>query len=132
MRPIIAAVAVAALSAGVACAQYKTPTAATPPKTGGTVQIPTTPAGSPVQITPGSPNSPVVQSSSTKTEEARRIKPEDAIKMVKEKKAVYVDVRSKESYDAEHIKGAISIPLSELQARFRDLPVGKFIITYCA
>jgi len=54
------------------------------------------------------------------------------MKMVKQKKAVYVDVRSKESFDEGHLPGAISIPLSELPARFKDLPSGKFLITYCA
>jgi rhodanese-related sulfurtransferase len=54
------------------------------------------------------------------------------MKMVKQKKAVYVDVRSKESYDQGHLPGAISIPLSELESRFKDLPRGKFLITYCA
>src|SRR5689334_24310657 len=63
---------------------------------------------------------------------ARRISREDAMKMVKQKKAVYVDVRSKESYDEGHLPGAISIPLSELAAHYKDLPSGKFLITYCA
>ena len=54
------------------------------------------------------------------------------MKMVAEHKAVYIDVRSKEQYDISHIKGAISIPLSELPTRWKDLPVGKFLITYCA
>ena len=65
-------------------------------------------------------------------ETARRISRDDAMKMVKQKKAVYVDVRSKESFDQGHLPGAISIPLSELPGRFKDLPSGKFLITYCA
>lgn len=130
MRPITAAVAVAVLSTGVACAQYKTPQS-TPPASG-SIQVPTTTPGSPVQITPGAPGATVVQSTPGNIEEARRIERNEAMKMVKAGKAVYVDVRSKESYDTEHIKGAISIPLSELQAHYRDLPVGKFLITYCA
>ena len=63
---------------------------------------------------------------------ARRISREDAIKMVKQKKAVYVDVRSKDSFDEGHLPGAISLPLSELPGRYKDLPSGKFLITYCA
>ena len=63
---------------------------------------------------------------------ARRITREDAIKLVREKKAVYVDVRSKASYDRGHIKGAISIPNSQLLGRIRELPAGKLVITYCA
>lgn len=78
-----------------------------------------------VQITPANPVADSLES-------ARRITREEAIKMVKDKKAVYVDVRSKESYDAEHIKGAINVPLAELQAHLSKLPKNKFLITYCA
>lgn len=130
MRSLIAAVAVAALTAGVADAQYKNPTAK--PPAGGSVQIPTTPAGSPVQITPGAPNTPITSQPPGDINDARRITSAEAIKMVKGGKAVYIDVRSKQSYDEEHIKGAISIPLSDLAAHYNDLPVGKFLITYCA
>ena len=52
--------------------------------------------------------------------------------MVAAKKATYVDVRAKDQYDIEHIKGAINIPLSEITARANELPKNKFIITYCA
>ena len=54
------------------------------------------------------------------------------MKLVKEKKAVYIDVRSLDSYEQGHLPGAISIPLSELPNRFKDLPAKKFLITYCA
>ena len=46
--------------------------------------------------------------------------------------AVYVDVRGKDQYEIEHIKGAISFPLGEIVTRMKDLPKNKFIITYCA
>ena len=78
-----------------------------------------------VQITPVNPAAESLES-------ARRITREEAIKMVKEKKAVYVDVRAKDSFDAEHIQGAVNIPLGELQAHLNKLPPHKFLITYCA
>jgi 3-mercaptopyruvate sulfurtransferase SseA len=65
-------------------------------------------------------------------ETARRISRDEATKLVKEKKAVFVDVRSKESYDSGHIKGAISIPESLLTARMGELPPKMMWITYCA
>lgn len=65
-------------------------------------------------------------------DEARRIPRDEAIKMVKEGKAVWIDVRPRTEYDTSHIKGAISIPLAELQSSFRKLPPHKFLITYCA
>ena len=65
-------------------------------------------------------------------DKARRIPREDAVKLVNEKKAIFVDVRSKESYEAGHIKGAISIPESELISRLKEIPTKRMIITYCA
>ena len=63
---------------------------------------------------------------------ARRISREDAIKLVRENKAIYVDVRSKATYDKGHIKGALSFPNSQILARIRELPADKLVITYCA
>lgn len=63
---------------------------------------------------------------------ARRIDRSEAMKLVKAKKAIYVDVRNKEQYDQGHVKGAMSIPLGDLMKRVKELPPGKMIITYCA
>jgi len=83
----------------------------------------------PVQITPG-PGLKVNQE--PPLESAKRIERDEAIKLVHSGKAIWVDVRGKDSYDAGHIKGAISIPLSELLTRVGELPAKKEIITYCA
>jgi 3-mercaptopyruvate sulfurtransferase SseA len=87
---------------------------------------------SPVQILMNKPAHQQAAVAEPALESARRIPRAQAIKLVKEKKAVFVDVRSKESYVAEHIKGALSIPLSEFPARMGELPKNKMIITYCA
>ncbi len=65
-------------------------------------------------------------------ETARRIPRDAAIQLVKSGKAVFVDIRSFETYSKGHIKGAISVPRSQLIARFREIPAGKYVITYCA
>lgn len=65
-------------------------------------------------------------------ENAKRITRTEAMNLVKQGKAVFVDVRPKADYDAGHIKGAISIPLPELQGRYAQLPLKKTLITYCA
>ncbi|HXH38967.1 MAG TPA: rhodanese-like domain-containing protein [Thermoanaerobaculia bacterium] len=89
-------------------------------------------------VPPGSTPSPQVTQATTipveqaPLESARRITREEAIKLVKEKKAVYVDVRAKDQYDQSHIKGAINIPLGDLLTRLREIPPKQFIITYCA
>ena len=45
--------------------------------------------------------------------------------------AVFLDVRSASSYTASHIPGALSIPLTELEARLGELDPHQWIITYC-
>jgi 3-mercaptopyruvate sulfurtransferase SseA len=114
MRQLVAATAVVGfLASGLANAQMKS---AVPPGTP-TPQVKTaTPI--PVEQAP--------------LESARRIKREEAIKMIKAKKAVFVDVRGKDAYDQSHIKGAISIPLGDILTRVKEIPPKTFIITYCA
>lgn len=62
---------------------------------------------------------------------APRISVADAKKALDAGKAVLVDVRSAQSYQEEHAKGAISLPTSEIAARLSELPKDKQIITYC-
>jgi rhodanese-related sulfurtransferase len=66
------------------------------------------------------------------SEEAPRITKEAARKLVEEGKAVFIDVRSEHSYSIGHIKGALSIPGSQLAMRITEVPPKKKIITYCA
>ena len=42
-----------------------------------------------------------------------------------------VDVRSPLEFNTGHIAGAVNIPLPELRARWKELPPGKPIATYC-
>ena len=44
---------------------------------------------------------------------------------------VVVDVRSKQSFDEGHIKGAISVPEAEVDSRLADLPKDRLIVAYC-
>ena len=74
----------------------------------------------------------LVLSGEPSLESAKRIARDEAIKMVKENKAVWVDVRTRESFNEGHIAGAISVPETELKARIKDLPKNKYLITYCA
>src|ERR1051326_484164 len=64
-------------------------------------------------------------------EQAPRISKEEGQKLVKEGKAVFVDVRSENSYAIGHIKSALSIPLSQFATRITEIPAKKKIITYC-
>jgi rhodanese-related sulfurtransferase len=44
---------------------------------------------------------------------------------------VLVDVRPSEEFEAGHIKGARSIPLSELEDRLAELPADREVVAYC-
>ena len=45
---------------------------------------------------------------------------------------IIIDVRPKGGYDAGHIRGAISFPEAEVDARVGELPKDKLIVAYCA
>jgi rhodanese-related sulfurtransferase len=62
----------------------------------------------------------------------QRISQTDALRLYKEGKAVFIDVRSSGQYALGHIKGALSIPGSQLVRRFSEVPLQKTVITYCA
>lgn len=44
---------------------------------------------------------------------------------------IIVDARGKNSFEQEHIKGAISMPVEEVEARYKELPKNKEIVFYC-
>ena len=62
---------------------------------------------------------------------ARRVTPAEVQQMVADGKAVIYDTRSKGAYDAEHIKGALSMPSNEVSERTGEFPKGKTLIFYC-
>jgi len=45
---------------------------------------------------------------------------------------IIIDVRPKGGYDAGHIRGAISFPEAEVDARVGELPKDKLVVAYCA
>jgi rhodanese-related sulfurtransferase/DNA-binding transcriptional ArsR family regulator len=48
-----------------------------------------------------------------------------------EENVLVLDVRPAEEYSAGHIPGALSIPVTELKRRLKELPQGKEIVAYC-
>lgn len=115
MRKAVALMLAACLTGAVASAQMK-------------VQ-PQQPPQSPVTVTPG-PGAPLVQRNAPT--QFPRISIEDAYKLYRENKAVFIDVRSNEQYKLGHIEGALSIPGSQIVKRYGEVTPGKTVITYCA
>jgi 3-mercaptopyruvate sulfurtransferase SseA len=62
----------------------------------------------------------------------RRITPAEVRAALEKGEAVIVDVRGQGSYEAGHVKGALSIPFNEILSRTSELPRDKMIITYCS
>jgi rhodanese-related sulfurtransferase len=56
---------------------------------------------------------------------------DELIARLREGEIVLVDVRPPEEYDAGHIKGARSIPISVLEDRLAELPADREIVAYC-
>jgi hypothetical protein len=87
-----------------------------------------------VQI-PSQANQPAqagqTDNSSTPFAEIKRIPLEEAKTAFDDQSAVFVDVRSADSYKQAHIPGAVNIPLGELENRIGELDPNKWIITYC-
>lgn len=50
---------------------------------------------------------------------------------IKDGSAVVLDVRPATEYEAGHIAGARSIPITELSERLKELPKSKTIVAYC-
>jgi rhodanese-related sulfurtransferase len=87
-----------------------------------------------VKPAPKTGSSPFAVTGARTNNEAQfpRISQADALKLYKEGKAVFVDVRSNEQFSQGHIKGALSIPGSQVVGRFKEVPAGKTVIAYCA
>jgi len=56
---------------------------------------------------------------------------EELLRRVRDGEVTVLDVRPPEEYRAGHIPGALSIPVSELKARLRELPKAREIVAYC-
>lgn len=60
------------------------------------------------------------------------LKTDEALKFIKSNKDVtIIDVRNREEYRQNHIKGARNIPLDQLDKRKETIPKNKPVIIYC-
>ena len=62
---------------------------------------------------------------------ARRVTAAELQKMVEEGRVAIYDTRAKAAYDAEHIKGSLSMPSNEVAGRAAELPRDKTLVFYC-
>jgi rhodanese-related sulfurtransferase/predicted transcriptional regulator len=73
----------------------------------------------------------VVHSFLTDRKSLKAISTEELKRRLKDRSVVVLDVRPSDEYSAGHIPGARSIPVSELEARLKELPKNREIVAYC-
>jgi rhodanese-related sulfurtransferase len=56
---------------------------------------------------------------------------DELLRRVRKGEVVVLDVRPRVEYEAGHIPGAISVPLSELRQRLTELPHSRELVAYC-
>lgn len=56
---------------------------------------------------------------------------DELLRRVKNGEVTVLDVRPVEEYRAGHIPGALSVPVTDLKARLRDLPKDREVVAYC-
>jgi rhodanese-related sulfurtransferase len=64
-------------------------------------------------------------------EELEAVSCEELLRKLKESSVFMLDVRPREEYEAGHIAGARSIPLTDLKARLREIPKKREVVAYC-
>jgi 3-mercaptopyruvate sulfurtransferase SseA len=75
---------------------------------------------------------PSPQQPAPPSDAARRITLAETQELLKNGKAVIIDVRNQASYDQGHIPGAKLIPSAEILNHLDELPRDKTIVTYCS
>lgn len=63
--------------------------------------------------------------------EVPRISVQQAREQLARGEILMVDVRSKESYDRQHIEGALSLPEDQIESRLDELDRERTIVLYC-
>ena len=64
-------------------------------------------------------------------DEMETVAGDELLRRVKQGEVTVLDVRPAEEYQAGHIPGAVSIPVGELKARFKELPKSRDVVAYC-
>jgi rhodanese-related sulfurtransferase len=55
----------------------------------------------------------------------------DEVEELLKDKAILLDVRPRQEFEAGHLRGAINIPVDELRGRLSDLSRDHRVVTYC-
>ena len=72
------------------------------------------------------------KASGKEIDRVNRISAQTLQEITSDEEQIIIDVRKKSEYDSEHIKGAINIPLNEIQNRLEQFPKNKSFVLHCA
>jgi len=86
----------------------------------------------PSQAPPGAQPPGVDSHGHTEGDDAPRISLAEAKQHFDKRTAVFIDTHVKETFDHEHIPGAMNITVQDLASKFNTIPKGKKIIVYCS
>ena len=106
-------------------------TASPPTSNTNTANRTATNSAAPVSTAPANTATPAA-ASNIPHPEIKRISPQESQALVAKNEAVIVDVRDASTYQSGHVKGALHITTADLQARLKELPRDKKVITYCS
>lgn len=73
----------------------------------------------------------VVKSFFVHRDRYRPVMRDELVRRLKVGEVVLLDVRPAEEFEAGHIEGALSMPITELQKRLRTLPKRQAFVAYC-
>ncbi len=80
---------------------------------------------------PGGQSSARTATTEVHADGVRRVSPAELQAMLEDGDTVVYDTRAKMAYDAEHIKGALSMPYDEVSNRAGEFPKDKTLVFYC-
>jgi rhodanese-related sulfurtransferase/DNA-binding MarR family transcriptional regulator len=73
----------------------------------------------------------IVQQFHNGKEDLKPLDRDSLLKAVRKGEVMVLDVRPREEFESAHIRGALSIPIRQLEKRISELPKGQKIAAYC-
>jgi hypothetical protein len=96
-----------------------------------TVVVQETPTLQPIISTPEAEGTATALAFATETGGLERISLQELKALQATNDVTIIDVRSADLYDDRHIKGAVSIPESEIMSRLQEVPKEGNVVLYC-
>ena len=88
--------------------------------------------GGPTSTLPPPRGNPAAFKTDTNPDDVPRVTPQDLqARLAAGEDIVIVDARADAAYAEEHIAGALSIPLAQIETRFQELPRDADVVFYC-